>query len=291
MPKILPELLILALATSPVSAQKIESEIPSRERVVRVQTAMNHLTVIEVPEPISTVALGSPQAFKVERRDNKVLIQPLQENVATNLFIWTATMRLNYELVPAIADPGEMDFAIDYPQPQRRAAVSKPPEPAKDAQSIPGDMLLKATPVHLAGSFSAEKSNLGIVIRDIFRKQDAVFVRYSIENHSDQVLRVGEPTIASLTGIQFDRSLWALQNSQLGPELITRLKSRGAAVPIRVMHCEPDVAEVAPGATQLGFVVFDIPSLPSDKRKAQPTVLQFQFPTDQALHLSATFVL
>ena len=69
----------LALDTdgTPVPAQKIESETPSREHVVRVQTAMNHLTVIEVGEPVTTVAVGSPQSFKVERRENKVFIQPL----------------------------------------------------------------------------------------------------------------------------------------------------------------------------------------------------------------------
>ena len=50
-------------------AQKIDNETPARDRVVRVQTALNHLTVIEVAEPVATVAVGSPQAFKVERRD------------------------------------------------------------------------------------------------------------------------------------------------------------------------------------------------------------------------------
>jgi len=75
------------LTVPPVPAQKIESETPSREHVVRVQTAMNHLTVIEVGEPVTTVAVGSPQSFKVERRDNKVFVQPLVESVSTNLFI------------------------------------------------------------------------------------------------------------------------------------------------------------------------------------------------------------
>ena len=115
--------LALTMTFPPLPAQKIETETPSRERVVRVQTAMNHLTVIEVAEPVTTVAVGSPQAFKVERRENKVFIQPLQENVATNLFIWTASTRLNYELVPAVSDAGQMDFAIDYRQPQPQAQV------------------------------------------------------------------------------------------------------------------------------------------------------------------------
>jgi len=52
--------LTLALTVPPIPAQKIENENPSREHVVRVQTAMNHLTVIEVGEPVTTVAVGAP---------------------------------------------------------------------------------------------------------------------------------------------------------------------------------------------------------------------------------------
>ena len=116
----------VTLTLPPMLAQKIENETASRERVVRVQTAMNHLTVIEVGEPVAIVAVGSPQSFKVERRENKVFIQPLVENVSTNLFIWTASTRLSYELVPAVGDAGQMDFAIDYRQQQPQAQVTQP---------------------------------------------------------------------------------------------------------------------------------------------------------------------
>src|SRR5260370_11207004 len=112
---------------------------------------MNHLTVIEVAEPVATVAVGSPQAFKVERRDNKVFIQPLQENVATNLFIWTASTRLNYELVPAVSDAGQMDFAIDYRQPQPQAQVAQPKPALAVVSTVPNEMLLNSTPVRLVG--------------------------------------------------------------------------------------------------------------------------------------------
>src|SRR5580698_3944445 len=216
--------LALTMTFPPLPAQKIDTETPSRERVVRVQTAMNHLTVIEVAEPVATVAVGSPQAFKVERRENKVFIQPLQENVATNLFIWTATTRLNYELVPAVADAGQMDFAIDYPlpHPQGKETDTKAPEPTPKVNVIPDEMLLKATPVRLVGG---EKVTPGVLIRDVYRKQDQIFVRYSIENRSNRPLRTGTPTVVSLNGLRSDRSLWAFQNSQLGSEFATRLKT------------------------------------------------------------------
>src|SRR5438128_1659378 len=203
--------LALTMTFPPLPAQKIDTETPSRERVVRVQTAMNHLTVIEVAEPVATVAVGSPQAFKVERRENKVFIQPLQENVATNLFIWTASTRLNYELVPAVSDAEQMDFAIDYRQPQAQLTPPKPPAPVAVVSTVPSEMLLNGTPVRLVGGAAAPKANLGVLIRDVYRRQDEVFVRFSIENRSSQTLRTGPPAVVSLSGLKFDRSLWTFQ--------------------------------------------------------------------------------
>jgi hypothetical protein len=279
------------LTVPPVPAQKIENETPSREHVVRVQTAMNHLTVIEVGEPVTTVAVGSPQSFKVERRDNKVFVQPLVESVSTNLFIWTASTRLNYELVPAISDPDQMDFAIDYRQPQPQAQLTQPAQtqPVAPVSAVPGEMLLNSTPVRLVGAEA--KSNLGILIRDVYRKQDEVFIRYSIENRSSQTFRTGEPTAVSLRGLKSDRSLWGFQNSQLGVDIAGRLKPDGTPTPVKIMRCEPGIAEVAPGGARIGVIALELPLANADAKKAQPTVLQIQFPVDRSGNLTATLVL
>jgi hypothetical protein len=284
--------LALTLAVPPTPAQKIDTETASREHVVRVQTAMNHLTVIEVGEPVTTVAVGSPQSFKVERRENKVFIQPLQENVATNLFIWTASTRLNYELVPAISDAGQMDFAIDYRQQQPLTEVTPPkPQPAATVSTIPSEMLLNSTPVRMVGGAAAAKASLGVLIRDVYRKQDEVFVRYSIENHSNQTFRTGRPTVVSLRGLKFDQSLWGYQNSQLGAEYTTRSKIVGAPIPVKITQCEPGVAEVAPGQARMGVMTLQLPAANPEGTKAQPTVLQILIPVDRAGNLTATLVL
>ena len=284
--------LALTMTFPPLPAQKIETETPSRERVVRVQTAMNHLTVIEVAEPVATVAVGSPQAFKVERRENKVFIQPLQENVATNLFIWTASTRLNYELVPAVSDAGQMDFAIDYRQPQPQAQEAQPkPAPVAVVSTVPNEMLLNSTPVRLFGGAAAAKADLGVLIRDIYRRQDEVFVRFSIENRSSQTLRAGTPAVVSLTGLKFDRSLWAFQNAQLGVEYASRLKTYDAPIPVKITQCEPGVAEVGPGEARIGLIALQLPQVNPNAKKTQPTVLKILFPIDRAGNLTATLVL
>ena len=283
----------VTLTLPSMPAQKIENETASRERVVRVQTAMNHLTVIEVGEPVTTVAVGSPQSFKVERRENKVFIQPLVENVSTNLFIWTASTRLSYELVPAIGDAEQMDFAIDYRQQQAQVQVTqpKPSEPAAAVPAVPGEMLLNSTPVRLAGVAVAPKASLGVLIRDVYRRQDEVFIRYSIENRSSHTFRTGKPSAVSLSGLRLDRSLWTLQNSQLGINLASRLKADDAPIPVKITHSKPGIAEVAPGEARLGVLALELPRAKPDAKTAQPTVLQIVFPVDHSGNLTATLVL
>ena len=245
--------------------------------------------IVEVAEPVTTVAVGSPQTFKIERRENKVFIQPLQEGAATNLFIWTGSTRLNYELVPAISDAGQMDFAIDYRQLQ---AVTQPsPKPAESAVStFPNDMLLNGIPVRLFGTAAAPKASL-VQIRDVYRKQDEVFVRYTVENRSEKTFRTGRPTVVSLSAPRFDTSLWALQNSRLGIGYSSRLRSQGEPVPVKITQAEPAIAEVGPGQVRVGVMTLQLPATAGEPKKNQPPVLQFAFPVDRAGQLTATLVL
>jgi len=50
--------------------QKIETQQADRQRITRVATIQNHLTVLEFNEPVKEVAVGSSN-FKVEWRENK----------------------------------------------------------------------------------------------------------------------------------------------------------------------------------------------------------------------------
>src|SRR6266478_6915754 len=114
--------LAVAALSLPAWGQKVEVQKPDRGQILHVQTALNHLTVLEMTEAVSTVAVGS-HVFKVEWRENKVFIEPTETSVATNLFVWTASGRFNYELDPPGAVP-QMDFAIDQPTADPPANVS-----------------------------------------------------------------------------------------------------------------------------------------------------------------------
>src|SRR2546430_12560690 len=118
---------LLPVAFLPILAQTIETENTDRTQIVHLKTALDHLTVMELGEPVLQVASGSP-SFKVEWRENKVFIQPTEADTRTNLFIWTATQRLNYELEPA-GSFTDMYFAIDQIPPRSNPVVSSEMQP------------------------------------------------------------------------------------------------------------------------------------------------------------------
>ena len=90
------------------------SAYAQQQPVTQVHTALNHLTVIEVGEPITMAAAGS-DAFEIERHANRVFVKPTRAGVSTNLFVWTEHGRSVYELQPA-ADVSKMDVLIGAAQ-------------------------------------------------------------------------------------------------------------------------------------------------------------------------------
>src|ERR1035438_5064625 len=74
-------------------------------------------------------------------------------DATTNLFIWTSSGRLSYELVPA-GSVEQMHFAIDQEPGIVQAKKEEAAEQAPVVQQpkIPSAMLMESTPVKLVGS-------------------------------------------------------------------------------------------------------------------------------------------
>ncbi len=261
---------IVAMATAAV-AQKIDAETSDRTRIVHLKTALNHLTVIEVSEPVVQVATGSA-AFKVEWRDNKVFIQPTEPDAATNLFIWTASQRLNYELEPAGSIAG-MDFAVDQ-APLQRAEAAKPASAASLTPAQPSltELLLQGKPVRLQPSKQRTAKPVEVWISDLYQKDDQVVVRYAVRNHSDQPYSLSTPLVYQLNDVRSPQSLYGLQNTQLGEEQAAKLKSKQETA-VRVLDAQMQQKQVEPGQEAVGIVTLELAA------SAQPSVLRFQFPS------------
>ena len=266
-------LILLAATVVPLVAQKIGTETSDRTRIVHLKTALNHLTVIEVGEPVLEVAAGSP-SFKVEWRENKVFVQPMEADTATNLFIWTASQRLNYELSRGrgggehglrrrpsrCTHPGAdeahgydgpgTDFAIDYGTAARGKA---------DSNAAFKTALLEAG---------------GSMISDLYEKDGRLLIRYAVRNHGAQLTTsLTHRRCIKLEGVRSHQSLYGFVDSQLGDEQITKLKIK-QETPVKVLDGQLQSASIAPGQEVVGVVALqmDFPPKPDGPAPAVSSV-------------------
>lgn len=272
----------VALVSCPAWGQKVELQKPDRGQIVHVQTALNHLTVLELAESVSTVAVGSP-AFKVEWRENKVFIQPTEPDVATNLFVWTASGRFNYELDPAGAVV-QMDFAIDQPVADPPVANVPVNRVVKPADSSPVEVLMEAKPIRLVGSIP-ERNRVAIYLTDLLERDGQVLIRYTMRNQTQKVYVPGAPQVVALDTPRYGESLYALSNSQLAPGAAARLKSSGE-MPIEVARRDSRSSRIEPGQEMTGIVAIKLPA-----SLTKPAVIRLVFLAGPDGPLNATLVL
>ena len=276
-------LLMLALTAS---AQRIETQYPDRGRVTRIETMMNHLTVIELAEPVTLAAAGSP-SFKIERRENRVFIQPLEEEASTNLFVWTSSGRWSYELVPA-KSVETMHFAIDQ-QVVGPTQTENSPIPSLDSTPSPWsaeEMLLFSKPIRNLG-VKVSSTQVGIFITDVYRKDERVFVRYVIDNRTPRPYASAIPEVFSLDSPRSETSLQAMRYSQLGPDIQKKIRSRGQTR-VLIAECEVPSEPLPSGEMGSGILILQLPQSLSDPG---PRVLQFVFPIAENKNVSLMLIL
>jgi hypothetical protein len=278
--KLFASFLLAAAVTLPAWGQKVEVQKPDRSQILQVRTALHHLTVLEMAEPVSAVAVGSP-AFKVEWRENRVFIQPLEPSVATNLFVWTASARFNYELGPA-GSPEEMHFAIDQPVPAPVPAVAAAPLAAPSGPTTP-EVLLKTRPVR-TDRVKLRNGRVGVVLTETFEHQGQLFIRFAVRNNSKKPYAVGVPQVVAVIPGRFRESLHSLTNVQLADKDAARLKTNGQ-VPLEVVAREIQSVTLQPGQEAVGVLGITLP-----ETGASPLVLRVVFPPSPAGPLAATLV-
>ncbi len=273
--------LLATVITLPARAQKVEIQKPDPSQVFQVRTALHHLTILEMAEPVSAVAVGS-STFKVEWRENRVFIQPLEPNVATNLFVWTASARFNYELGPA-GSTEEMHFAIDQPMPNPVAAVPAPPPSAALTVPTAADVLLDTKPVR-SDRVKLRKNRVGVLLTETFLYKDQLFIRFVVRNESKKPYAPETPQVIAVIPGRFRESLHSLSNLQLGEKDAARLKTNGQ-IPLEIVVREIRSAKLEPGQETVGVVGIKLP-----ETIATPLVLRLVLPPSSAGPLTATLV-
>lgn len=275
-------LLAIFCALCPAWGQKVEVEKPLRGKIIHVQTALNHLTILEMNQAVEAVAVGSP-VFRVEWRGNKVFIEPTEPGMATNLFVWTASGRFNYELDPAGVVP-QMVFAIDQPTitpPKSAAAAARL---GNSAGPSPAQLLIAAKPIRLLGPIPG-KNRVAIYLTDSLERDGQLFIRYTIRNQTKTAYVPGSPQVWALNAPRYRESLYALSNSQLNSNEAARLKSKGE-VPLKLVQSEIMSQRIEAGQETTGIVAIRVPAV-----QTGPPVLRVVFLAGSKGPVDATLVM
>lgn len=277
------------LAGSMALAQNIVHQPVNPNGVTEIHTALDHISVLSLPEKIIRVAKGS-DAMEIEWHDNSVYIEPLKAGQSTNLMVWTEHQFSTYEL-DAPGDVHSMSFVVDETAspiakgtvPTVADSLPSPQEIQRKTDSVIGNTLLEATPV-LPRGIRPGKDSVTVQIKEVLRDQSSLYVRFSVTNSASHPYRIVSPNVFTISPTKNAEVLSAMRNLQIPEETTYQFQSastsqvvvRGTALPKK---------DLAPGATIEGILTLQ----PTDLGKAG--VYKFVFGDDEGHHVQATAVL
>lgn len=233
-------ILMILMSAVLVSADDAQPR-PSEPGIVRVATSLDHLTVLEFNEPVTMAAAGS-SAFQIERHENRVFIKPLKPGASTDLFVWTASRRFAYELLPP-GDVQTMNFAIDSPVPTPKAA------PVTSEMDGVADMMITRTLLGAeridSGGLKDKKKGVTVRIQSVLRSRNTLYIHYSVRNLSAQPCVLAGPEVVELGAAGSAVSLDDLERRQLTEQ---QLESLGEVKrePLSLAHSETQSDHLLP---------------------------------------------
>lgn len=271
---------VIALFALTAKAQNINfPDIP------HIHTALNHLTVIDLGEPIQLIAAADPDSFQIERAADKVLLQPLKDSASTNLILWTASRQISYEL-DAPGDVAKMNVLVRNLPPSTRANADAPT--AKERQQIADvatiQAILDARDIVIDQPIKTSAPCVSASFVRVLRTSEGTYFQYEIVNHSTAPFRVTTPSVTRLSPSQTPVSLLALRNHQLSTQTLGsfKAKSDGTAATVAGRSMQVDVPA---GSSTTGYVL--IPTYSG----VAPNIYQFNFGSSALGSLVETVVI
>ena len=240
-----------------VAVAGARAQTTGQGQIRHVETSMNHLTVLEFGEPITTLAIGDADSFQVERHEDKVFIKPLLQGVSTNLFVWTASRDLSYELDPS-GSLASMDVSIHAdPAPNPRANAQSNEELSEERIHTIASLVLTQT---LAGaediaqdSTKVAQNRVQVTLEQVYRTGEQIYIRYSVANRTEAPFRVTAPAVYAQMPSQNTFSLASLHDHQLKRKIYESLKAR-RGVALEVAQTESNPRNLAPGEKATGVI-------------------------------------
>ena len=266
-------ILLIVLAAAAAGAQTT-----SQTQIRHIETSMNHLTVIEFGEQVTTLAIADPDSFQIERHEDKVFVKPLREGVSTNLFVWTASRELSYELDPA-GQLAAMDVLVrtePAPNPHANAQAAAEPSDA-EIRKIASLVLTQAMMgvediAHDSDKRRADRVQVNF--EQVYRTKDRIYIRYSVVNQTQAPFRVTMPDVCAPIPTERPVSLMSLKDHQISSQTFAAFKATQVSG-LQVMQAESAARDLAPGEKTTGVI-----SIGSSAGNP-PQIYQLNFGADQ----------
>ncbi len=184
-------------------------------------------------------------------------MKPLREGVATNLFIWTSSRELSYELDPA-GKLASMDALIRTEASTRPHASSGAAREPSDAEieRIAGQALaqemLGAQDIAHDGS-TAGPDRVQIELEQVYRLMGQIYIRYTITNQTKTPFPLTTPDVSNPLPTQQPISLLSLKNHQLSEQTFGSFKAKPGTT-LAIAQSESAVHDLAPGQKTTGVI-------------------------------------
>ena len=275
---------ILLLGGTLAGAQNVVHQTVHSDRVTPIHTALDHISVIALPERITRVAAGS-QAMQIEWHGNDVFVKPLQSGQSTDLMVWTEHQFSTYEL-EAPGDVKQMTFVLNETgSPVHQGVRSDPPSKEIDqiTDSAIGSTLLQVTPVTARGVHPA-KDGINVSVKDVVRDGSCFYVRFAVTNSSPLPYRIEPPHVFEITPRQSADLLPSMKDEQIAAKTVAQFGANQTAQ-VSAEHSDIPQNDLSPGQTAEGVVEIK----PEDVSK--PEIYEFDFGADAGHAVKATAVL
>lgn len=264
------------------------AQTTNQSQIRHVETALNHLTVLEFGETVITLAIGDPDSFQVERHEDKVFVKPLQQGVSTNLFVWTATRELSYELDPA-GQLASMDVLVRAePAPKSHTTAQAVAEPSDAEIRKIASLVLTQTMMgveDIAQDAVKRGSNrVQVSLEQVYRAKDRIYIRYSVANQTQSPFRVTTPDVYAPLPTEQPISLVSLRNHQIASQTFAAFKAKHGSK-VEVVQADSMARDLAPGEKTTGVI-----SIGRSAGNA-PQLYQLSFGADQNGPLNVEAVL
>ena len=275
---------IFLLGGTLAGAQNVAHQAVHSDRVTPIHTALDHISVIALPEKVTRVAAGS-QAMQIEWHGNDVFVKPLQSGQSTDLMVWTEHQFSTYEL-EAPGDVKQMTFVLDETSsPVPQAMRSNPPAKESDqiAESAIGSTLLQVTPVTARGVHPA-KEGVSVSIKDVVCDGSSFYVRFAVTNSSTLPYRIEPPNVFEIAPRQSADLLPSMRDEQVAAKAVAQFGANQTAQ-VSVRDTDIPQKDLSPGQTAEGVVEI------KPKDAAKPGIYEFDFGADGGHAVKATVVL